>query len=43
MHYFVFISIPILFVIFRFGGITKRAAKIEAKLKEKETADKKKE
>jgi hypothetical protein len=32
MHHFVFIYIVVFFVIFRFGGIPQRAAKLEKKL-----------
>ena len=39
VNYFIFILIIILFVIFRFGGIPRKAAKLEEKFKV--TADKK--
>jgi lysophospholipid acyltransferase len=35
VYHFVYIVIVVLFVIFRFGGITKKAAKLEEKLKAK--------
>ena len=35
MHHFVFIYVILAFIFFRFSGITKKAAKLEAKLKEK--------
>lgn len=38
VNHFVYIYIFVFFVIFRFSGITKKAAKLEAKLKEKATA-----
>lgn len=38
VYHFVFIYILVLFAIFRFGGIPRKAAKLEAKLKEKELA-----
>lgn len=37
MHHFVYIYVIVLFVIFRFGGIPRKAAKLEEKLKLKET------
>lgn len=33
MYHFVFVYIIVFFVIFRFGGIPRKAAKLEAKLK----------
>lgn len=33
VYHFVYIVIVVLFVIFRFGGVTRKAAKLEAKLK----------
>jgi lysophospholipid acyltransferase len=38
VSHFVYIVITIFFVIFRFGGITKKAAKLEQKLKDKAAA-----
>jgi lysophospholipid acyltransferase len=38
VYHFVYITIAIFFVIFRFSGITKKAAKLEQKLKEKAAA-----
>ena len=38
VHHFVYIYVFVLFFIFRFGGITKKAAKLETKLKEKAAA-----
>ena len=38
IYHFVYITITIFFVIFRFSGITKKAAKLEQKLKEKAAA-----
>jgi lysophospholipid acyltransferase len=38
VSHFVYITIAIFFVIFRFSGITKKAAKLEQKLKEKAAA-----
>lgn len=40
LYHYVYIYIVVLFFAFRFGGITKRAVKLEAKLKEKEDAKK---
>lgn len=40
MHHFVFILIMVFFVIFRFGGIPKKAAKLEEKIKLKELKQK---
>ncbi len=37
MNHFVYIYVMVFFVIFRFGGIPQKAAKLEAKLKLKET------
>ena len=34
VNHFVYITIFVLFAVFRFSGITKKAAKLEAKLKE---------
>ena len=38
VSHFVYIYIFVFFVIFRFSGITKKAAKLEAKFKEKAAA-----
>ena len=38
VHHFVYISVFVLFAIFRFSGITKKAAKLEEKLKLKAAA-----
>lgn len=38
VYHFVYITIVVMFVIFRFGGITKRAAKLEKKIQEKAAA-----
>ena len=38
MHHFVFIIIIVAFLVFRFGGIPQKAAKLEAKLKAKALA-----
>ena len=38
VYHFVYIVITIFFIIFRFGDITKKAAKLEQKLKEKAAA-----
>lgn len=43
MYHFVFVYIIILFSIFRFGGIPRKAAKLEAKLKAIKEAKAKKE
>jgi hypothetical protein len=37
IYHFPVVSVFILFAVFRFGGIPKMAAKVEAKIKEKET------
>jgi len=39
MYHYVFVYIVVLFVIFRFGGIPRRAAKLEAKIKAKKEAN----
>lgn len=38
MYHFVFIGIPVFFAIFRFGGIPRKAQKLEEKIKAKAEA-----
>lgn len=40
LYHFVYIYILVFFFIFRFGGVTKKAARLEAKLKEREDTNK---